>query len=196
MIQGELVNLRGVEREDVVRITAWLNEPATMRGWGWSAAAVSRFEISQRVEGWLADEAVVGRPLALVIETLTGEAVGLVVLTPDRAEAHTVELSLLIGDPARWGEGLGSDALATVLDACFAGWNLHRVWLRVEVANDRAYQLYQHHGFIHEGTLREAAFLDGAYHDLAVFGLLAREWRQRSEVPSPEQGEIPGAIAP
>ncbi len=186
MIQGEFVNLRAVEREDVARITAWLNEPATMRGWGWSAAAVSRFEISQRVEGWLADEAVVGRPLALVIETLTGEAVGLVVLMPDRAEAHAVELSLLIGDPARWGAGLGSDALETVLDACFAGWNLHRVWLRVEVANERAHCLYQRHGFVHEGTLREAAFLDGRYQDVAILGLLAREWLARDEVPSPD----------
>lgn len=184
MIQGELVNLRAVEREDVARITDWLNEPATMRGWGWSAAAVSRFEIGQRVEGWLADEAVVGRPLALVIETLMGEAVGLVVLMPDRAEAHAVELSLLIGDPARWGEGLGSDALETVLDACFAGWNLHRVWLRVEAANNRAHHLYRRHGFRREGTLREAAFLDGAYHDLAVFGLLAPEWTERDATPS------------
>jgi len=186
MIQGELVNLRAVEREDVERIAAWLNEPATMRGWGWSAAAVSRFEIGSRVEGWLADEAVVGRPLALIIEALTGEAVGLIVLMPDRPEAHAVELSLLIGDPVLWGQGLGGDALETVLNACFGGWNLHRVWLRVEVGNDRAYRLYQHHGFTHEGTLREAAFLDGAYQDVAILGLLAREWWQRGEEPAPD----------
>ncbi len=176
MIQGELVNLRAVERDDTGRLHRWLNEPVTMRGWGWSAAAMSMAEVGRRVEAWLAEEAALGRPVGLIVETLEGEAVGLVVVAQDRPEARSVELSLLIGEPARRGRGLGRDALRTALEACFGGWNLHRVGLRSEAGNRRAQRLYRRCGFRREGTLRQAAFLDGRYEDVVLFGLLAEEW--------------------
>lgn len=176
MIRGELVNLRAVERGDAATLHGWLNEPDGMRGWGWSAAAVSLTEVGRRVEGWLAEEAGLGRPVALIVETLAGEAVGLVVVAAERAEARSAEVSLLIGEAANRGHGLGTDALRTTLEACFGGWNLHRVGLRSEASNDGARRLYARCGFRREGTLREAAFLDGRYEDVAVFGLLAGEW--------------------
>lgn len=176
MIRGELVNLRAVERTDVAALHGWLNEPEVGRGWGWSAPMVSLTEAARRVEGWLAEEAALGRPAGLIVETLEGEAIGLAVVVSDRPEARSAELSLLIGEPERWGRGLGTDALRTLLEACFGGWNLHRVWLRSEAGNARAHRLYARCGFRREGTLREAAFLDGRFEDVLVFGLLAGEW--------------------
>lgn len=178
MIRGELVDLRAIEREDAARLHDWLNDPAVMRGWGSSAAAVSSTEVRRQLEGWLGEEVVQGRPAALMIETpgAAGDAVGLVVLRADRPEARSVELSLLIGDTERWGQGLGTDAVQTTLDACFGGWNLHRVWLRAEAWNSRAHRLYARCGFRQEGTLRQAAFLDGRFEDVLVFGILAAEW--------------------
>ena len=183
MIRGELVDLRAVERGDVALLHRWLNDPAVMRGWGTSAPAVSLGEVQREVEGWLAEEVALSRPVGLVTETLEGEPVGLIVLRPDRPEARSVELSLLIGEPDRWGQGLGTDALRTALDACFSGWNLHRVWLRSEVSNDRAHRLYARCGFRQEGVLRQAAFLDGHYEDVLVFGLLAEEWTEADSAP-------------
>lgn len=177
MIQGEEVNLRAVERGDAARLHGWLNEPAVARGWGWSAAAVSLAEVGRRVEGWLEEEAGLGRPAALIVETLAGEAVGLVVVAaPERPEARAAELSLLIGEPARWGRGLGSDALRTALEACFGGWGLRRVSVRSEAGNARAHRIYERCGFRREGRLRGAAFLDGRAEDVLLFGLLAEEW--------------------
>lgn len=187
MIQGELVNLRAVERGDAATLHGWLNEPAGMRGWGWSAAAVSLAEVGRRVEGWLAEEAELGRPVGLIVETLAGEAVGLVVVAAERAEARSAELSLLIGEAGNRGRGLGTDALRTTLEACFGGWNLHRVWLRSEAGNAGAHRLYARCGFRREGTLREAAFLDGRYEDVAVFGLLAGEWEEGGRVPEEDE---------
>jgi RimJ/RimL family protein N-acetyltransferase len=178
MIRGELVDLRAVDRTDAATLQGWLNDPAVMRGWGASAPATSLAEVQRQIEGWIAEEGTLGRPAALVIATPDGEAIGLVVLRSERLEARGVELSLLIGDAERWGQGLGTDAVQTVLDACFGGWNLHRVWLRSEAWNVRAHRLYARCGFRHEGTLRQAAFLDGRYEDVLVFGLLAEEWAQ------------------
>lgn len=176
MIRGELVDLRAVERTDATLVHTWLNDPAVMRGWGASAPAMSLAEAQRQIEGWIAEEATLGRPAALIIETPEDEAIGLVVLRSERLEARGVELSLLIGDAERWGQGLGTDAVQTALDACFGGWNLHRVWLRSEAWNVRAHRLYERCGFRQEGTLRQAAFLDGRYEDVLLFGLLAEEW--------------------
>jgi RimJ/RimL family protein N-acetyltransferase len=107
-----------------------------------------------------------------VIYTDDEAPVGLVILSEYRPEARSVALSLMIGECGRWGRGLGTDALLSVLDACWATWNLHRVWLRCEAFNERAQRLYRRCGFVHEATLRDATFCDGAFHDVFVYGLL------------------------
>lgn len=177
MIPGERTNLRAMERADVPALHRWLNAPEALRGWGDSVAAVSQQEVARRVEGWLAEEATRNRPAAFVVETLAGAPVGMVVVAVDRPEARSVELSLLL-DPAHWGHGYGTDAMETILDACFSAWNLHRVTLHCEAGNDRARRLYAKLGFTEEGTLREAAFIDGAYADVLVLGLLAEAWNR------------------
>ncbi|HEY7031207.1 MAG TPA: GNAT family protein [Thermomicrobiales bacterium] len=172
MIRGELVNLRAVERADAPDLFRWFNDPELMRFWGVADATASSNEIQRRIEGWLEEEGRLGRPACLIVETLEGEAVGLVVLGDYRPNDRSVALSLLIGERTRWGQGLGGDTVRTVVDACFAAWNLHRVWLRTEAFNERAQRLYRRCGFRHEATLRGATYLEGEYHDVLVFALL------------------------
>jgi RimJ/RimL family protein N-acetyltransferase len=172
MIRGELVNLRAVERTDAPLLFGWLNDPGPMTFWGVSDPVVSMSEVQLRIEAWLDEESRLGRPACLIVETLEGEAIGQVVLGDYRRDAASVEVSLMVGERARWGQGFGTDALRTIVDACFASWNLHRVWLRSEAFNERAHRLYRRCGFAHEATLRDATFLDGRYHDVLVFGLL------------------------
>lgn len=176
MIPGELVNLRAVERGDAPLLYRWLNDPRVMRGWGLGAPTRSLQSVSAEVEAWLAQEAALGQPAALIATTLDGEEAGFVVLRVDRAEARSVELSLLVGSPERWGQGLGADILHATLDACFQSWGVHRVGVRVEAENTRALALYERFRFREEGRLREAAFLDGRHTDIVLLGLLATEW--------------------
>jgi RimJ/RimL family protein N-acetyltransferase len=176
VIRGELLNLRAAERGDALLLHRWLNDPDVMRGWGSPDHTVSLAEIGQRLESWLQEEAALGRPSCLLAETLEGEPVGFALISLYQSEPRAVELSLMIGDPTRWGQGLGGDLLRAILGACFETWGLHRVWLRTEAGNARAHRLYQANGFVHEGTLREAAFLDGRHENVLVYGLLAPEW--------------------
>lgn len=180
MIPGEAINLRAVERSDTPLLHRWFNDPVVMRGWGWSAPVRSLQDVSSQVETWLAREALLSRPEALIAELLGGDPVGLVVLRVDRPEARSVELSLLV-DATHWGQGLGTDVLESVLAACFDGWGVHRVGVRVEEDNARALALYRRLGFQDEGCLRQAAFRDGRHADILLFGLLATEWAARNE---------------
>ena len=175
MIPGETINLRAVERHDVPLIHRWFNDPVVMDGWGWSAPARSMQHVAGQVEEWLARETAVDRPEALVAESLAGDPIGLVVVRVDRPEARSVELSLLV-DADHWGQGFGMDMMQTILEACFAGWGVHRVGVRVEEGNARALALYRRLGFTEEGRLRQAAFRDCRHADVLLFGQLAEEW--------------------
>lgn len=175
MIPGETINLRAVERHDVPLLHRWFNDPVVMDGWGWSAPARSTQNVAGQVEDWLAREIAFGRPEALIAESLAGDPIGLVVVRVDRPEARSVELALLV-DADHWGQGFGIDMMQTALEACFAGWGVHRIGVRVEEDNERALALYGRLGFKEEGRLRQAAFRDCRHADVLLYSLLAEEW--------------------
>jgi RimJ/RimL family protein N-acetyltransferase len=180
MIPGETINLRAVERHDVPLLHRWFNDPVVMDGWGWSAPARSIQHVASQVEDWLAREMVVDRPEAFIAESLAGDPIGLVVVRVERPEACSVELSLLV-DADHWGEGFGMDMMQTILEACFGGWGVHRIGVRIEESNERALALYHRLGFKEEGRLCQAAFRDGRHEDVLLFGQLAAEWPTRED---------------
>lgn len=180
MIPGETINLRAVERHDVPLLHGWFNDPVVMDGWGWSAPARSVQHVAEQVEDWLARETAFDRPEALIAESLAGDPIGLVVVHIERPEARSVELSLLV-DAGYWGQGFGMDMMQTILEACFGGWGVHRIGVRVEEGNERALALYRRLGFKEEGRLRQAAFRDGRHQDVLLLGQLAAEWAARED---------------
>ncbi|CAL1712833.1 unnamed protein product [Somion occarium] len=80
-----------------------------------------------------------------------------------------------------WGKGYGKEALRFVLDHCFKALALHRVTLSVFAGNERAIRLYQKMGFVEEGRIREAVWIDGQWQDIIAMGVLDREWAQRCQ---------------
>lgn len=192
MIRGEFLNLRAIDRYDDETLYLWFNDPRVMRGWAEPDPIVSRSEVQRRIEGWLAEEAELGRPTAVMAVDLNGEPVGLAILSLASWQDRSVELSFLIGEPDRWNEGLGSDLVTVVVDTCFSTWNFERVVARSEAFNERAHRLLRRCGFVEEARLREARFMEGAYHDILVFGCLRRE-RPGPAMPRLEEGSDPAA---
>jgi RimJ/RimL family protein N-acetyltransferase len=93
--------------------------------------------------------------------------------------------SLIVADRADMGRGIGSAALARLLDIAFApvgegGEALHKVWLMCFATNERARRTYARVGFVEEGVLREEYFHDGGWHDMVRMSVLAREWVRRA----------------
>jgi ribosomal-protein-serine acetyltransferase len=76
------------------------------------------------------------------------------------------------------GRGLATRAAAAMIDLAFGELQLHRVTLRAAVINEASRAVAERLGFTQEGVLREQGLVaTGEYLDMAVYGLLAREWK-------------------
>jgi len=92
---------------------------------------------------------------------------------------HKAELSIFI-EKKEQGQGHAGTALAAIIEYGFKRMNLYRIEAEVVAGNTASMKLVRKHGFVEEGRLREAKFVNGAYQDLLRFGLLRREYNERN----------------
>lgn len=202
MIEGRLVRLRPIQRVDLPRLRAWHDTPTVMRHWGQSMPLVR----ADRFEQDLTDRFVrfdeTGYLAVVPIEPDDAPAIGRIEWEGLDRHSRSAEVMILIGDPAFWGRGYGTDALVALLRYLFHAQRLHRVSLTVLSWNERAIRSYQKIGFVHEGTLRDNVYDDGRYHDETVMGILRPEFDARwgaaeSQLTEPEpRREADGARRP
>lgn len=171
LIRGIFTNLRAADRSDLDRIHAWLDDPELMRSWGYGAPAPSRTSTMHRIEDWIAEEQRWDHPVAFIIETIECEPCGLIVLSRLNAVDRSGELSIFLDRSFR-GRGIGADSLETIADAAFSQWNVHRLTVLSEGHNTAAHAFFERQGFVPEGRLRGARYLDGEWHDVLIFGRL------------------------
>ena len=91
----------------------------------------------------------------------------------DLARTGEVGLTLL---PEHRGRGYGRDVLRVLLGYGFRSRNLHRVHLQTLASNVPALRAYLAVGFVEEGRLRQHAWVEGAYDDVVLMGVLRSEW--------------------
>jgi RimJ/RimL family protein N-acetyltransferase len=85
---------------------------------------------------------------------------------------RSAELGIRVGAEADRGKGLGKRALVLILSYAWNTLNLHRVSLTVIAHNVRAIAAYKAVGFAEEGMMRDAAFIDGKWCDVAMMAAL------------------------
>jgi ribosomal-protein-alanine N-acetyltransferase len=81
-----------------------------------------------------------------------------------------------------WGKGIMTEAATAVVNYGFTGLGCHRIEAWCFAGNDASARVLQKLGFSEEGTLREAKYnaCQKAWADARMFGLLNREWVERS----------------
>lgn len=87
---------------------------------------------------------------------------------------RNAELQIRIGSIPHQGKGMGRQAIASLLEFGFRDLGLHRVYLRVFSTNVNAVKAYEKIGFITEGVLKDAAFIDGNFVDIIFMAVLNR----------------------
>jgi diamine N-acetyltransferase len=172
MLQGDLVVLRAVERDDLPNFVRWLNDETVLEYFG-QVLPLSLEREEQWYEGMLQDSSA----CAFSVD-FEGKHVGGAGFNQIQPRHRSAEVGLFIGVPGLWDRGLGSDVIRTLLRYGFQQLNLHRIYLRVFAGNQRAVHLYEKLGFQHEGLWRQAEFRNGRYHDILWMSLLRNEWTE------------------
>ena len=103
--------------------------------------------------------------------------IGVCQLTGINHVSRSADLQIRIGEAPARGKGLGPEAVDALVSFGFRDLNLHRIALHVFATNARAIKTYEHAGFRHEGTLRDAAFIDGKFVDVRVMAILEGDRR-------------------
>lgn len=177
MIYGERVRLRAIERSDIPTFVRWFNDPEVRR----YLLAYAPMSIAQE-ERWFEDmlqRQQRREEFVFVVEARVGDEwapIGNVGLHRINWKDRCATFGIVLGEKAYWDQGYGTDATRTILRFAFEELNLNRVGLEVLAENARAQRCYEKAGFCYEGTRRQAAFFEGAYHDSLIMSVLREEF--------------------
>ncbi len=79
-------------------------------------------------------------------------------------------------NPAYWGRGLASEAVACVLSFGFMQLNVHRIEARYMMGNDKSRRVMERCGMAFEGVRRSSLYIRGGYRDIGTCSILSDEY--------------------
>ena len=189
MLRAGKVGLRARDEADVAVLHAELYEDiatrvqADSRPWRPipSGSAASPYSVSEP-----RDEVA----CFSVVELAGGELAGEALLWAIDLHNRTAHLGLSLR-PAFRGRGLGTDVVAALCEYGFAVRGLHRLQVDTLASNTAMIRAAARAGFVPEGRLRGAAWVNGDFADEVILGMLAADWAGSGNR-QPGEGEIPG----
>ncbi len=125
-----------------------------------------------------ADRWMEGRPgwMTWMIALHDGRRIGSVSFHDIVESDQKATLAIGFSSASDMNQGYGTEAIKLVLAHGFNSMKLHRIDLVVLSRNKRAIRAYEKCGFVHEGTKRDNALIEGKWEDDVIMGLLANEF--------------------
>jgi putative acetyltransferase len=101
-----------------------------------------------------------------LVAEANGRVIGMIALhqSTNPRMCHSAGLGMMV-HPDYWGQGIGSQLMAAILDLADKWLNLKRVELEVNTDNPAAVHLYEKFGFVIEGTKRRHTYGGGRWAD-------------------------------
>ena len=175
ILRGAQVVLRPLASGDLRRCVTWFNNPQVTQFLGRNTPVTLAEE-----ERWFHDYLRRGDEQIFAIE-VQGKHVGNLGLHKVDRVHRKADLGIVIGEPAYWSLGYGTDAVRAALGYGFGALGLNKISLDVLEDNARALRSYAKCGFVREGIHREDVFKDGRFLNVVRMSILAREFRDRRE---------------
>lgn len=173
MLRGTMVGLRARRPEDVEPLHTELYDDISVRvrtdasPWRPTAAEHSAFAVSapeDKLAIFSVVELVDNEPLA-----------GSALLWGIDQHNQVAHLGLALR-PGFRGRGLSTDIVRVLCYYGFAHRHLHRLQIETLADNAAMIAAATAAGFVHEGTMRENAWVENRIHDEVIYGLLRDEW--------------------
>ena len=176
MIIGKRIRLRAIEKEDIPRFVEWLNDREV------TANLLMHDPMSTlQEERWhqrMLERPMEEQPLCIEVKETGGwNLIGNVGLFDYNWLNRSAEIGIFIGDKLHWDQGFGAEAMHLMAGHGFKDHGLNRIYLQVFATNPRGVHCYEKAGFVHEGQLRQAQWLDGKFVDVIVMSLLSEDWK-------------------
>lgn len=168
-LEGDRVELRTIEEEDLDFLQEGVNDPSVWRAIGLGTP------VNGPQERDFFENVVCGDDEVNLLVAVDGEPAGIVGLGSKETETHGAELGYWMHSDHR-EQGYGREAASLVTTYGFHQRGFHRISARVFEFNDASQALLESLGFTHEGIHREAVFVDGQYWDVHWYSALAPEW--------------------
>ena len=171
VINGEMVSLRPITREDTDRIVAWRNKPSVYRHF------IFRQPFTRELhENWLATRVDTGKVIQyIILDKALEKPVGSVYYRDVDPENESAEYGIFIGEEEHLGRGFGTETARLFTRFGLDVLKLHRISLRVLGGNEIARRSYEKAGFVTEGLFRDMVKLDGEYRDVEFMAMLKEE---------------------
>jgi aminoglycoside 6'-N-acetyltransferase len=166
-LHSERLTLRPVRAEDADRLHAILTEPEVRRWWGEHDAARVREELIEPD-----DDVVV---FGIEVE---GELIGAIQFYEESDPDYRHASIDLFVTTARYGQGLGMEAIRVLTRHLFDERGHHRLTIDPAADNERAIRAYKRVGFRPVGVMRQyERGADGSWHDGLLMDLLSDDLR-------------------
>jgi len=173
-LRGDTVDLHVVSEADYDFLQRNWNDPAVRPGFG-TATLRRKDDIVDHVESISESD-----DSEIFLVCADGDPVGEGFLFDLDAQRGRVELGYWIA-PDRQGNGYATETAERLVEYAVAERRLNKVLARVLAFNDASRRVVEGLGFEHVGCLREDFYVDGEFHDVDLYDLLADEWDQPAE---------------
>ena len=168
------VSIRQLRPDDAERMYQWVCDPVIA-----GAIGLRREPTLEYTLAWI--QRSLDDPLISAYALLLNQShVGNAVLDKTDIYLKTSRLSVYVGDPFVRGVGIGLTGIYHVVGDGFKKYDLHKVWLTVDVNNQPALKTYAKLDFKVEGILREEFLVNDCRSDAYYMGLLRKEFEKLS----------------
>ena len=167
LLEGKLVNLRIIEKEDLPLFMEYWNNPEFFGEFSWFPQT-SKTEWEKRYDSltpdtkWFFIEKKDGTKNGTVFHFLNG---------------NYMEIGYILV-PSERKKGYGSEAVKIIVDYLFLSKELVRVQAITGVDNFASHRVLEKAGFTKEGIIRKSAFIRGVWQDGALYSVLREEWKE------------------
>lgn len=161
--------IRALEETDLEFVHHLNNEYSIMSYW-FEEPYQSLGELQSLYKKHLHDES----ERRFIIE-VNNTRIGIVELVEINFIHSNCEIQIIV-DPDFSGKGYAKSAFKMAIDYAFLVLNLHKIYLYVDINNDKAVHIYQSQNFTIEGTLLEHFYTRGEYSDCYIMGLFKKNW--------------------
>ena len=185
---GERILLRPVELADEPLLRRWINDPEN-----WKTLARFLPANAPREREYIEELYKSPTEIALGVVVKDGEhLIGLAGLHKISTVNRSAQFGIIIGEREYQCRGYGTETTRLVVRYGFEELNLNRIGLSVFADHERAIRAYRRAGFVQEGSLRQAFYRNGRYHDELCFSILRGEWERSCQKDNEQKNQATG----